>query len=88
MINPFDPFTGPPRRDPADPSRQEITDPGYTDWKAYVIGGIAAVVVLIGLVWVSSSDPNQQSAENQPRVERPADRPHSPPPTPTPPPTP
>ena len=87
MVNPYDPFRGPPDRDPGKPSLPHYRDPEASDWQTYVIGGAVAVLALIGLLWISATETsNQQSAENQPRVEGPADRSPSPPETPAPPP--
>jgi hypothetical protein len=85
MTTPYD-FLGtrPQRRSDEEP---QFIDPDYSDWKAYVIGGVIAVLVLVGLILVSSSDPNQQTAQNQPQVERQVDRSPAPPNTPTPPPS-
>ena len=72
-LNPRD-----PRDDlPEDPVVRQ-TRPQFrnvSDWQTYVIGAAVVLLVLIGLMWISSTEtPSQQAAENQPAIERPADR--------------
>jgi hypothetical protein len=74
-LNPRDPRDDLPEDQVVRQTRPQFRGAKETDWQAYVIGGAVALLALIGLMWVSSGDtPNQQSAENQPPIERPADR--------------
>jgi hypothetical protein len=74
-LNPHDPRDDLPERELAGQSRSRHRATQESDWQTYVIGGAVAVLALIGLIWISSTEtPNQQSAENQPALERPADR--------------
>ena len=89
-LNPYDPGGGPPDRDPLEQSQPQFRDPEEADWQTYVFGGVAAILVILGVVWAAATDtPNQQSAENQPRAESSENTSPSPPETPAPsPPTP
>jgi hypothetical protein len=90
MVNPtpHDPRDELPEDQVVKQTRPQIRALG-PNWPTYVFGGVAAVLVLLGILWAASTDnPNQQAAENQPRVEGPADRSPSPPTTPAPPPSP
>ena len=74
-LNPRDPRDDLAERE----SRPQYRDPNDVNLSTYVIGGAAALLFLIGILWAATSDaPNQQSAANQPpppaQIERPADR--------------
>ena len=88
-LNPYDPGSG-PGREPAELSRPQNRELDEAAWQPAVFGGIAAILVILGIVWATAPDtPNQQSAQNQPRAEGPANKSPSPPATPAPsPPTP
>ncbi len=73
-LNPRDPRDDLPERE-WEQARPRHRNSNETDWQTYAIGGAVAVLALIGLIWISSTEtPNQQSAQNQPALERPADR--------------
>lgn len=74
MVNlyPHDPRDDLPDRELAKRARPQYRDPKEPTWETYIIGGVAAVLILAGIVWAASTDtPNQQSAENQPQVQTP-----------------
>lgn len=79
-LNPRDPRDHLAERERAEQTRPQYRDPNDTNLSTYFIGGAAAVLFLIGILWAATNDaPNQQSAANQPppppaQVERPADR--------------
>jgi hypothetical protein len=85
MVEQRDPRDDLGRDEPARQSRPQFHDPEPTGWKTYVFGGVAAILIILAAAWTTSTGtPNQQSAQNQPRVEGPADRSPSPPETPAP----
>jgi hypothetical protein len=79
-LNPYDPGSGPPGGQPLEPSRPQYRELDEAAWQPAVFGGIAAILVILGVVWATAPDtPNQQSAQNQPRAEGPANTSPSPP---------
>lgn len=72
-LNPRDPRDDLPEDQVVRQTRSQFRD--VSDWQTYVIGAAVVVLALIGLMWISATEtPNQQSADNQPAIERPADR--------------
>ncbi len=86
-LNPRDPRDDLPEDQVMRQTRPQFRNAKASDWQTYVIGGVVAVLALIGLMWISSTEtPNKQSAESRPAIERPADRtqPEVPPASPAP----
>lgn len=79
-LNPHDPRDDLAEREMAEQRRAQYRNPGEVNLSTYLIGGAAALLFLIGILWAATNEaPNQQSAANQPppppaQIERPADR--------------